>query len=306
MHTIQIPEANITRYIPSELAECTRQEYLDMCDLLFRWIITDITYEELRVHAVYKLMNMKPKNEFLLREQEDNKFGNIHLLSELIDDFFEINQENQKTIKQNYIHNPIPFFRPRLKTYYGPTDQFANIKFGEYCDALRLFHQFNATGDVQLLFEIAAILYRPKKAFHFFKKRQNNYDGDVRIKYNAATVEERAKAFRYMPMGFIYGFYLFFASFQKTISTAEIDWAGKKIDLSILFQSDRSDDDVDVGHDDIGMDAIMFSMAESGVFGTQTELQNTSVMMVLIRMYDVRLKDLKIKKQQEDAERSQT
>ena len=50
------------------------------------------------------------------------------------------------------------------------------------------------------------------------------------------------------------------------------------------------------------MDAVMFSMAESGVFGNKKELDKTSVWMVLVRMYDIRLKDLKLKKQQEDAE----
>lgn len=304
MHTIEIPEANIKRYIPSDLSECDVKQYIDMCELIFRMMCGMITYEELKIHAVYKLLDMKPAkaNNQTDSEGETDKHLNLVFLSELIDEFFDHSSDGQKTIKLNFIHNPIPFFKPLLKNYYGPSDSFLNVGFGEYTDALRLFYEFNATHDVELLYHIAAILYRPKKSFHFIKKRLNNYDGDIREEYNPSFIEKRAKTFKYAPYGFIYGVYLYFASFQKFISSAQVPWAGKILDLSILFSPDTSDDIVDIGKDDIGMDAVMFTMAESGVFGNKKELDNTSVWMVLVRMYDIRLKDLKLKKQQEDAE----
>jgi len=299
MHTIEIPEANIKRYIPSELSECDAKQYIDFCELIFKMMCGTITYEELRVHAVYKLMNMKPKEE---NQDTELKFANIDMLSNLIDDFFDIDNQNQKSIKLNFIHNPIPSFAPAWKTYFGPSDQFMNIGFGEYSDALRLFHQFNSSFDIDYLYALAAILYRPKKAFHFLKKHSINYDGDIREEYNSNLVEKRAKAFKIAPHGFIYGVYLLFASFQKFISSAEVPWGGKVLDLSILFTSDDNDITIDIGKDDIGMDAIMFSMAESGAFGSKKELDKTSVWLILVRMYDIRLNDLKQKKYQEDAE----
>ena len=306
MHCIEIPGTNIKRYIPNDLSECDAKQYIDMCELIFRMMCGVIDYEDLKVHAVYKLMNMKPKAEKLEPTQEEKKNVNLVLLSELIDNFFDVGDDNQKVIKQSYIHNPIPFFKPLLKTYYGPSDLFMNIGFSEYSDALRLFYEFNASGDTELLYHIAAILYRPKKAFHYFKKRLNSYDGDIREEYNSNFIEKRAKVFKSAPYGFVYGVYLYFASFQKFISSAEVPWGGKVLDFSILFTPDAGDADVDIGKDDIGMDAVMFSMAESGVFGNKKELDKTSVWMVLVRMYDIRLKDLKLKKQQEDAEYNTT
>ncbi len=302
MHTIFIPEANIKRIIPAELAECNSQEYIDICDLIFIMMCGKITMEEFRVHAFYKLMKMKPVNENLSPEEQQQKFANVHQGSLLIDDFFEENQDKQRVIKQNYLHNPIPSFRPLLKTYYGPTDQFANITFGEYNDALRLFLQFNATGDVNLLHKITAILYRPAKSFHFIRKHLNDYDGDIRISYNSNHVETRAKELKFAPYGFLYGVYLLFASFQKIISTATLPWAGRNLDLSILFTPDSSDVNIDVGKDDVGMDSLMFAMAESGVFGSPKELANTNLWIVLVRMYDSRLTYLKQKKQEENAQ----
>lgn len=306
MHTIEIPEANITKYIPSDLSECTREEYMDICELVFRMDVQEISFDDLKIQAVYKLMNMKRKDEKLSVENDLIKFANIHQLSLLIDDFFDENEIGQKVLKQSYIHNPIPHFTPLLRKYFGPADQFENVTFGEYSDALRLFHQFHASGDMELLYHMAAILYRPSKSFHSIRKRSANYDGDIRQKYNPNHVQSRAKVFRYMPVGFIYGVYLYFASFQKFISSAEVPWAGKVLNLSILFQVSSDDAPVDVGHDDIGMDAVMFTLAESGVFGSPKELNNTNIWMVLVRMYDVQLKSLQQKKQEQDAERNQT
>ncbi len=303
MRTIEIPEAGIKKYIPSDLSECNSEEYIDMCELIFRMICGQIEYEDLRYHAVYKLLNMKPVEEILPDDQEILKNSNLYRLSELIDSFFEINPgDDQKVIKQNYIHNPIPLFQPLWKKYYGPSDQFMNIGFGEYCDALRLFMQFNASGDVDLLYDLAAVLYRPKKTFHFIRRRLNNYDGDNRIMYNSNHVAMRAKVFRYAPWGFIYGVYLLFASFQKFISSAQVPGAGRVLDFSILFTADPNDEVVDIDKDDIGMDAVMFTMAESGVFGSPKELNQTKAWLVLVRMYDSRLNQLKNQKQQKDAD----
>lgn len=302
MRCIEIPEANIKRYIPSDLSECDVKQYVDMCELIFHFMCGNITYEDLRVHAVYKLMNMKPISETLSNVDDEKKHGNLYVLSELIDDFFDIDDKNQKVIKQNYIHNPVPSFAPAWKTYYGPSDQFMNVSFGEYSDALRLFLEFSSSGDIELLYHIAAILYRPKKNFHFIRKNQAEYDGDKRQAYNSNLVERRADAMKRAPFGFVYGVYLLFASFQKFISSAEVPWGGKILDLSILFTPDLDDVQIDIGKDDIGMDAVMFSMAESGTFGTRKELDRTNVWMILVRMYDIKIQDLKRKKQEENAQ----
>jgi hypothetical protein len=304
MVTIEAPETDFKEYMPSDLSECDDRQYIEMCELIFQMQTQQINFDELKTHAVYRLLNMVPAKS--TTEEEDlNKFGNVYKLSQKIESFFETQQDNQKVIKQNYIHNPIPVFRPAFRTFYGPTNQFMNIKFGEYCDALRLFYDFNTTGDINLLYDICAIFYRPSKSFHFIKKHLPDYDGDIRQAYNSNHVEKRANIFHFAPIGFVYGVYLYFASFQKFITTAIIPWGGKDLNLSILFQTDgdRTNEDA---LPDAGMDSVMFMMAESNVFGTQKELNNTSIWMVWVRMYDIRRKDIEQQKQLENAERNQT
>lgn len=298
MHTIEIPETKLKRYIPSDLSECDAQQYMNMCELIFHYQNDAINYDELRTQAVYKLIKMKPSKTI---DQEDEKFSNIYLVSELIDSFFDIDPKGLKTIKQYYIHNPVPRFKPLWQTYYGSSDSFMNMTFGEYTDALRLFHDFHATGDMEILKLITALFYRPKKSFHFIKKRLENYDGDIRQAYNSNKLEKRAKVLKYAPIGFVYGFYMLFASFQKYLIDAKIMWSGKLIDFSILFESSNSDNEPTNETPGIGMDAIAFSIAESGAFGTIEEVRKANFWQIMVRMYDLRRTDLERQKQERNA-----
>lgn len=308
MHTVELPEAKIKRYIPSDLSECDAQQYIDMCELIFHFQNDSINYDEFRTHAVYKLMKMIPKTVKELENQTEEektiqaeKFANIYQLSELIDDFFDIDEKGIKTIKQYYTHNPVPYFKPVFKTFYGPADGFRDMTFGEYRDGLRLFHDFHATGDLHILTLLCAIFYRHKKSFHFVKKQLANYDGNIRERYNSNTLDERAKALKLAPIGFIYGFYLLFASFQKYLIDAKTMWGGQEIDFSILFESPNGDKSPTNDIPGIGMDSIAFSMAESGTFGTIKEVDNTNFWEIFAKMYDLRRTDLERIKQEANA-----
>ena len=304
MHLIEIPEANIKFYFPSNLGECVPEQYINFCSLIYQYHIGQIDYESLRVHAVYKLCNLKPSKKELSEKEDLFKWSNIYKLSLFVDEFFEDNGEGQKVMIQNYIHNPVPDIS-LFRKYYGPSDQFMNITFGEYSDVLRLFNDFQATGDKKLLYIIAAILYRPKKAFHGIRKRLNNYDGDIRVSYNAKIIEDRAYKFKVLDMGFIYGVYLYFASFQKFITTAKIMWGGREIDFSILFEK-QDGDEQDETIPGLGMDSIIFSIAESGSFGTTEQVRKVNFWEVYIKMYDLRKRDLDQKKQLKDDKPAET
>jgi hypothetical protein len=290
-HTIEIPELGKTLYMPSELSECDSRQYIAMCELITKRNSGIISDDDFRVMAVYKLLNLKPvESSNIISEQ--HKLSNIYLIAELIDSFFEVNESGQKIIKQFYIHNPVPKITPLWKTYYGPSDGFSNLTFGEYVDVLRLFLDFGVSGSPELLYDIVAILYREKQNFHFIRKRLNNYKGDCRISYNSNKVVKRSKAMQKAPVGFVYGVYLLFASFQKYLTTAKLPWGGQEIDLSILFTSASGEQSGSSNTPDLGMDSLVFSLAESGAFGAYSDVRNTGLWEILIRMYDLRKRDL--------------
>jgi hypothetical protein len=309
MHILEFPDTEIKRYIPENLSECNDLQYINMCQMFFLYQSGEITKEEMLNNAVYILMNMKAISSQSISVEPNT---NIILIQELIESTFfekmynnpENSEQYQLKLNQNYHNNPVPKFKPLWKTYYGPTDGFMNLKFGEYCEALRTFLEFNSTGNTKLLYDLAAILYRPKKAFHFIRKNLSNYDGDIRVKYNMYQTESRAIAFKQAPIGFVYGVYLFFASMQIFVSGAEVPWGDKTLDLSILFKNDGQS--VDIEAQDIGLDSVVFAMAESGGFGNFEKVQNTPFWTIMIKMYDARIKELQLQKQQENAESSTT
>lgn len=302
MHLIESPESNLKRYIPADLSECDSQQYIDMCELLFKFHTQQITADEMLTHSVYKLMNMKPVDS-TSDEDYENKMSNVILIQKLIEDSFFIKEETETgynlKIHQNYIHNPVPEYKPLWRTYHGPSDGFKNVKIGEYTDALKLFLQFNATGDMEILYEFVATLYRPKKLFYFAYKYLPKFDGDCRIRYNANLLEKRKKAFKSAPIGFIYGVYLYFASFQIIVASGQITWGDKELDLSILFSGGSSSPVIDAA--DLGLDSIVFAMAESGAFGDFEKVQKTPFWTMMIKMYDSRIGQLKEEKLHENA-----
>lgn len=306
MHIIESQDGKFKRYIPENLSECTPQQYIDFCELLFRHDTGQINQTELLAHSVYKLLNMIPHKT---AEFTTEKAVNIVMLQELIlSTFFEkipTEDDNyQLKLVQNYIENPVPKFKPLWKTYYGPVEAFQNVKGGEYTSALKIFIQFKATGDLELLYELVATLYRPKKPFHFITQYLPKYDGDCRVKYNPYQMEKRIKAFKTAPMGFIYGVYLYFASMQIFISSAEVPWGDKVLDFSILFTGGGDAPQIEAS--DIGLDSVLFAMAESGAFGDFDKIQQLPFWTMMIKMYDSRIKQLQTEKQQENAENKQT
>lgn len=295
MRLIEIPEENIKINMPSELAECNPREYMDMAELIFKYQFMDMPLHEMKTQAVYKLLNLKPskKKAFDFDPAEEQKMANIAMLSDLIDSFFDTNAEGQLVIKQNYTHNPIPSFRPVMTNYVGPSDSFMNVTWGEYVDALRAFYQFHSSGDVEQLYVIAAILYRKEIS------SPKDTNADNRQPYISSEIEYHIEIFKKeMPFGLIYGCFLFFASFKQFISTATIPWGGKEIDLSIVFDtSSREEAETTPG---LGLDSLTFAVAESAVFGNYVSTRNTPMWEILIRMYDLRKKDLDQQKQTND------
>lgn len=289
MHTIEIPEKKLMLYLPHDLSECNAIQYMDMCELIYRYQAGEIGYFDIRAQAIYKLLNLVPSKKQLLVMDEEAKWANVYQLSLLINTFFEEDSQGKKIIKQYYTHNPVPSFKPLWKRYYGPSDGFMNITFGEYRDGLRMFLDFAATGNTNLLYLLTAIFYRKKRVLNLFRKDK----GDVRRPYNIHTIDKRAETFRYAPIGFVYGFYLLFASFQKYLTTAVVPWGGQELDLSILFTSEENGQLEAVPG--LGMDSVAFTLAQSGEFGDMEGVNNTNMWEILVRLYDLKKKDLDYK-----------
>lgn len=294
MITLEIPDTQRRLYMPSDLSECDTRQYNELSMLIYQLQHGEIDYGTFRVRAVYMLLNMK-QSPSANNEEEQEKMSNIYRISELVDSFFEDGVDETKILKQYYVHNPIPKVRPLLRSYYGPKDDFANMQFGEYVDALHFYSEYHETGDKHFLYMLMATLYRPGKWFNW--RNPNSYNNDVRQPYNENLVEDRAKKLRHLYFGEVYGFFLLFASFQKYLCSAKIYWQGRELDLSILFKTDNSEG-FESTIPGLGMKSTLYTLAESGVFGSIKELRKENAWEILMRMYDLTKRDLDAKAQQ--------
>jgi hypothetical protein len=288
MITLEIPDIKKKLYLPSDLSECDPEQYANVSELTYKYQSAEITYEEFRVLALYRLLEMKP----VVNDDDEaqiEKMANIYLLSQQIDSFFTFDEEGKKTIKQDYTNNPIQSVKLSKIYFHGPTNHFDNVQFGEYVDGLHFFTEYYETQDLHYLYLLMATFYREKD------QNKSTEDNDVRVEAATGRIEARAEKFKNIPFGQVYGFFLFFASFQKYLVTSKLYWQGKEISLAILFDQKTQETDLPEAIPGLGMKSILYTLAESGVFGAMAALRRESFWEIIFRMYDLTKRDADMK-----------
>lgn len=284
MRHLEFPDLKLSYNVPETLAECSTSEYLALSYLALQFLSGSIGYDEFKVHAICTLLNIQVSNKF---NDDIEISANIYLLSELMASYFEDTPEGSKKIILDFLQIKIPSVKTSFSRYYAPNDSLFEITFGEYADASRIFEDFNASGDIFNLYLLAAVLYRKRKPFS--KKRKT---------YQADKIEKQAKHFqKYVSPSFIYGVFLQFVSFKQYLVVAKIPWSGKELDFEIMFEGGEAETENSIPG--IGADSMVFSMAESGVFGTTEKVRSTNFLEIMIHLYDVRKRDIERKKEED-------
>lgn len=280
MITIQVPEKNKFFYMPENLSECNGKQFADLSKLVWMAKEKEITYENMRVLAVYPLLNLKQS-----KRESSEKSENIYRLSLYLDNFFDKDKDGIFTnIKLDFINNHLPKYR-LFSTYYGPEDGFGNVTFGQYLDGLEEYIYYSNTGDLNALRILFSIFY--------LKKNE---------KYNYKNAKYKAKRiFRFVDIRHLYGFYLFFSSMQTYVLGGEISVMGNDVDLSIIYQSDEKFESQIPG---TGMRSVLSELAESQVFGPYQGVEETNMWRVLVRLYELKKKELDEKERTKNNETS--
>lgn len=285
MHSIEIAEIDKRLWLPENLGECDRRQYLDMSKLVLMYQMAEISLDEFRVLGLYSLLNMKPE-ESVLQNIQDEKWENIYILSELLNSFFTIDENQRMHLIQDYIHNPVKSVKYKLRTLYGPKDAFSDITYGQLEDGVGELQNFLKSGEIQSLVKLFAIFYK--------------FKGE---KYHQINLEQRVNFFDHLDIRYVYGFYLLFVSFFNFLTKeCVIAVDGKELDLTILFKSAENTETDTNQPEGLGMRSTSFQLAESGVFGTLNELREMDAMTVLIRMYDLVIRAQREERERQEAE----
>lgn len=291
MHTFDILEINKRFDIPENIAECDRRQYLDMAKLIFMFQTDEISYEQFRILTLYSLMNMHYQESELPNMQEE-KWQEIYIKSEIVDSFFTEDEDGVKHLVQDYIHNAVKTVKYKVLSFQGPKDGFENMTWKQFIDGIGELQSFKQEQKPESLLKIFAMFYLNKN------ERYGKIDLDKRMAY-----------FKDLDIRYVYGFFLLFNSFWKfLLSDAVIKVDGREINLSILFAKDEKDQESEaaasVDLPELGLRSTAFQLAESGVFGTMDELEQTNAWDVLLRIYDMMVRNKKREAEQEAAKNS--
>lgn len=167
---------------------------------------------------------------------------------------------------------------PEWQYLRGPMSHGADMTFGEFRHAVAAINRFNAGHDPVDLQALCAILYRPpveKKGCvarePFREQYMSRYMGLVGS----------------MPIWMQWGVYAWFAYFCEYLFTGTFIIDGLEVCFEPVFSRTRRDKDAQPGDvQNLGMNSILFSVAESGVFGNARVTDDTLLLRVMMKLLD--------------------
>ena len=235
--------------------------------------MTEMSFEELLSSILVVVLEVK------VTLVDQDILEAMAVASQLCKSFFtEVDGELSPVI--DFQENPFLWLRPGFTKFMGPRNLFENITWGQYVDALDAFAEFNETRDVADLDLLIASLYSRRIPL---SRKLKPYRSQDRSKY--------IKTIRNLDMGYRYGFWLYFGSFQRYLSTSKIYREGRELDLSIIFESGEGSGFTS-NIPGLGMLSLTFALAESGEFGDREKVDRTPMWDIITRMYDMKKREL--------------
>ena len=160
----------------------------------------------------------------------------------------------------------------------GPASHGADLTFGEFRQAAAVMNKYNAGQDPADLRALCAILYRKavkdkgcisREPFH--PQYMGRYMGLVRD----------------MPDWIQWGVYAWFAYFCHYLFTGIFIIDGLELCFAPLFERHRKSPDAQPGViQNLGMNSVLYSVAESGIFGNVDATDNTLLLRVMMKLLD--------------------
>ena len=269
MHSITGVNNDLKLSLPERIAELSPAQYIAFAELNFLYAVGQISFRQMKVELLYKLLNMDRKAD-VSKEKNELVIENVQRMAQLLDSFYTSEVQNGASVQVidlSYVENPLSEIKMQGIMLHGPKVALTSCTFGQYMAANDTFNDFHASKDLELLDLLAAQLYWPKGQ-----------------KYNGELVENRLKAFKTVDIGIKYGIFLFFAACQQFIANQNAlpIGGGNYVDLTVLFKKTEDGN----GKPSIGMLGSLYSLAETGVFGDIKATSDQNLYDILIYLVD--------------------
>jgi len=290
MHKVEIPDRKITKEFPSEVSEMTREQYVYFVELMLDYLDGKFGLDLFRIKLIKKLLDIRVNVRFFLlpSAEQENINGEVYRLSQLCDSFFREEIRDGKPVKVanlSFIKNLIPSVCGK---YYGPQDALSDITFCEYRYANMYFRSYVQSPCDCELNHLIAVLYRPRKSFLWFRHHLPWFDGQCRkrftAKYNPFIFKRRFEAISRLPRAVRYGIFLWYSGCEEYLVSGKPEIDGSVIDLSALYKKTAEEYSTQAN---IGLVGILYTLAESKVFGSIEETDGQNLYDVMARLYQV-------------------
>lgn len=184
---------------------------------------------------------------------------------------------------------------PRINNLYGPAGAATDMTFGEFRDALSAFSNYQSCRDILDLYRLFGILYRkPKRKSQISAK---NFNGNYREQYNKNLMPLYLKVGFKQKEAHLLWAYIWFGAFASYLfSGGEFYLQGENgptISFAPIFSGG---DHREKNYNNIGMDSIIFSIAEEGAMGDIKNVEDTNLFTVLLKLMHDYHKSEEIKK----------
>lgn len=288
MHNLEITGYKTIQYA-SCIGELTADEFAYFILLYVKQQNNEITITDFRRLLAYKLLGLKKTVKYYRMSETDREtiHDNLNRIIDTLDSFYEYTEEDNSLVKLLTM-NWIQQMMPTIGNLVGPDHALTNCSIFEYKEAYTQYNSFLKYRDEESLNRLVAILYRPRKLLYSIRKRiaWNHIDErqSFTIRTNGLKLSRRVEKVKQLPAHIKTAVFIWFENCVQYIMTGRPTIDGIEMDFSILFSKSSNETE----QSGIGLTGIIYSLAESSVFGNSDQTSNTNLYDVLARLYQLK------------------
>lgn len=254
--------------IPNCWDEVTSDEWTRLLVLFDAMVHIDMfTFEDLRRKmAEYMLTQRGLGVNIFMRD--DRYYLLVDEIAEGLDWMIARNDEGKVLIKLDTTRQLLPY----VGNLIGPKSHAEDLTFGEFHAAIAAVNRYNESQDDNDLMALAAILYRRERWDY---KRAPFHAEDMGSLMEQATE---------IPWYLRFGIYVWFSYLCYYIRTGYFNIKGSTVCFAPLFRQAEENDERPEEVDELGLNGILLSVAQSGVFGDVEKVNQTPVLEVFMKL----------------------
>lgn len=175
---------------------------------------------------------------------------------------------------------------PKVRQWIGPADHGQDLTFGEFRQAFAVLKNYEQHPSERDLNVLAGLLYRTEASEQLQHERQLR-----RTPYDWDTFEQKERRGEQMERWQVWGIYAWFAYFCEYLATGTFVIEGTEVSFAPLFAASASGGS---SHSEASqgpsapagnsLQQICLTLAESHVFGTARDVDNTPLLTVMQKL----------------------